>query len=260
MLNYLQKSIDLGYAALPRAKPEQAKLAHCKLIAHRGIVHLHELENSLAAFDLALKHGVYGIEFDIRWTKDLYPVVFHDADLKRLFNTKQCLKDLTLQQLQRDFPIIPTLEQVISRYGKKMHLMAELKYEHFPQLRHQNQVLQQLFANLKPAHDFHLITLYPDLISLFDFAPQATWLLVAGLNMSSLFKRLQNSKLGGITGHYLLARNQILNYCQQHKLLLGTGFVDSKNCLYRELNRGVEWIFSNRADKMQALLQQAKGN
>jgi hypothetical protein len=32
------------------------------------------------------------------------------------------------------------------------------------------------------------------------------------------------------------------------------GFIASKNSLYRELNRGVEWVFTNDALKLQAML------
>ena len=31
------------------------------------------------------------------------------------------------------------------------------------------------------------------------------------------------------------------------------GFIHSRNALFRELNRGVEWIFSNEAVRMQGI-------
>ena len=31
---------------------------------------------------------------------------------------------------------------------------------------------------------------------------------------------------------------------------IGVGFVDSKLSLYREVNRGIEWIFTNQAAKI----------
>jgi glycerophosphoryl diester phosphodiesterase len=252
MLSHLQKLVDFGYAAIPRSTPKRSKLERCKIIAHRGIHdNSNVIENTLAAFDLAVDHGVYGIEFDIRWTRDLCPIVFHDADLNRLFQSPQFINTLTLQELQSNFPAIPTLEQVLARYGNKLHLMAEFKWEHYPQPAYQNQVLQQLFTRLAPIQNYHLMTLQPSLLSYINFAPKQAWLLIAELNMQKLFRLMQALQLGGITGHYVLASNTILNYCLQHNLLFGTGFIDSKNCLYRELNRGVEWIFSNQADLMQ---------
>jgi glycerophosphoryl diester phosphodiesterase len=37
---------------------------------------------------------------------------------------------------------------------------------------------------------------------------------------------------------------------------LATGYVNSKNCLFRELNRGVEWIFSDNAVALQKIVNQ----
>ena len=39
----------------------------------------------MQAFQLAVKHGSYGIEFDVRWTKDLVPVIHHDCDCSRVW-------------------------------------------------------------------------------------------------------------------------------------------------------------------------------
>ena len=35
---------------------------------------------------------------------------------------------------------------------------------------------------------------------------------------------------------------------------VGTGMIASKRCLFREINRGVKWIFSNSAVELQAVL------
>ncbi|HAT9008000.1 TPA: glycerophosphodiester phosphodiesterase, partial [Legionella pneumophila subsp. pneumophila] len=38
----------------------------------------------------------------------------------------------------------------------------------------------------------------------------------------------------------------------------GVGFVDSKNSLYRELNRGVKWLFTNEAININQYLNDLK--
>ncbi len=53
------------------------------IIAHRGASALAP-ENTFAAFQKAIEDGAEGIEFDVRLSKEGVPVVFHDADLKRL--------------------------------------------------------------------------------------------------------------------------------------------------------------------------------
>jgi glycerophosphoryl diester phosphodiesterase len=35
---------------------------------------------------------------------------------------------------------------------------------------------------------------------------------------------------------------------------VGTGFIESRGCLFRELNRGTDWIFSNNSVALQAEL------
>jgi glycerophosphoryl diester phosphodiesterase len=51
-------------------------------IGHRGAAG-EAPENTLAAFDLALRQGAEGIEFDIHLSSDGVPVVLHDARLER---------------------------------------------------------------------------------------------------------------------------------------------------------------------------------
>jgi len=35
--------------------------------------------------------------------------------------------------------------------------------------------------------------------------------------------------------------------------MVGTAYIKSKNSLFRELNRGVEWVFSNNAIEIQSI-------
>ena len=75
--------IDFIYMLLPRRSPEPEILRSCKIVSHRGEHdNIGVYENTFAAFDRALAQGTWGIEFDVRWTRDLQPVVAHDPDLK----------------------------------------------------------------------------------------------------------------------------------------------------------------------------------
>jgi glycerophosphoryl diester phosphodiesterase len=60
-------------------------------------------------------------------------------------------------------------------------------------------------------------------------------------------------RYGGIAGHYLMLSDRLIARHQQAAQETGTGFVESRNCLFRELNRGVHWIFSNHAAGLQAM-------
>lgn len=108
-----------------------------RVIAHRGAKHACP-ENTLAAFDQALQEQADGIELDIQLTCDDVPVVFHDHTLRKLGQPRQRLSALSLAQLrQLDFggwfdpsfagEPIPTLKEVLVRYGGKTQLCLELK-------------------------------------------------------------------------------------------------------------------------------------
>ncbi len=80
-------------------------------IAHRGLHNGKEIpENSLLAFEKAVKNG-YGIELDIRATKDKKIVVFHDNTLNRMCNIKKRVDSLTFEELQK-FRLYETDEKI----------------------------------------------------------------------------------------------------------------------------------------------------
>jgi glycerophosphoryl diester phosphodiesterase len=247
--------VDLLYEKLPQRFPDKKRLKQCKIISHRG-EHDNKtvFENTIAAFDRVDKAGVWGIEFDIRWTKDLQPVVFHDRGLQRVFKSDKEIKNLTLAELKTHCKIIPTLSRVIQKYGKKMHFMVEIKEEIYPDPVYQNDVLKDLFHQLTPQVDFHFISLLPEMFRLINFVPSSTFVPSARLNIKQLSDLAMMNNYGGIAGHYLLITDTLLKKHHSQKQCIGTGYICSKNCLFRELNRGVEWIFSNNAVELQGIL------
>jgi len=67
--------------------------------AHRGSSHTF-IENTLAAFDQAVKDGADGIELDVQRTKDNIIVVIHDEHLQRLAGVDKYLWELTWDEVQ----------------------------------------------------------------------------------------------------------------------------------------------------------------
>ena len=67
--------VDTIYNKWPRPVPALSRLEACKIISHRGQHdNLAVKENTLTAFDTAVDAGVWGLELDIRWTRDLKPM------------------------------------------------------------------------------------------------------------------------------------------------------------------------------------------
>jgi glycerophosphoryl diester phosphodiesterase len=81
-------------------------------IAHRGGGGLAP-ENTLAAFSLSHALGVRYFETDVRLTRDGVPVLFHDADLRRILRQPGSID----QVRHRDLPSwVPTLEAALDRF------------------------------------------------------------------------------------------------------------------------------------------------
>jgi len=243
------------FAGLPQPKPGQAALRRCRIISHRGEHdNVAVFENTLAAFDRARDHGVWGIECDIRWTKDLVPVVFHDADLQRLFGDSLVIGQAMFEQLRNEFPRIPTLSEVLTRYGKNMHLMVEIKAEVYPDPDYQGRILSQMFSDLVPGEDFHFLALNPQLFKYADFVPSSTYLPVAQLNLQEMSRLSLKENYAGLAGHYLFITDARMRKHQKNRQKVGTAYIRSRNSLFREINRGADWIFSNHACKIQNIL------
>jgi len=98
--------------------------ANLLLLGHRG-ARRYAPENTLSAFDLAIKHGAHGFEFDVRCTRDKRTILCHDPKLNRL-----TLRRYTFKQIQESCNsggAPPCLEDVLERYGKDTFLNIEVK-------------------------------------------------------------------------------------------------------------------------------------
>lgn len=245
LLTLIEKIVDAYFAVIPRRKPYQENINNARLIAHRG-AHDNEriFENTQEAFRLAEKAGCWGIELDVHSTADKILVVNHDPTLTRLWGQDAAIAHLTFNALRSLVPEIPSLAEVIAEFGGRVHLFIELK-THFQD----EDVLVQNLQNLKPCKDYHLLSLDPAIFSSLSQFPKKSLLLVAVHNNVKEFCDLSIIRnYGGVMGNYLLLTTKRLHQLSDGHQAAGVGFVNSKNSLYRELNRGVKWIFTNQAE------------
>lgn len=208
----------------------------------------------MSAFHTARDAGVWGFETDIRWTADLVPVIIHDPDAVRVFGNPSVVANMTFKELRREVPEVPALAELVETFGRKNHLMLELKDEMFPDIEQQKRILGDHLSGLAPQEDYHILALDPSLFETFDIQPRRCCLPVAMANTAAMSKRTLSSGYGGLTGHYLLLSADIQRKHEAAGQKIGTGFVRSRNCLYREINRGAEWIFSNDAVLLQNMI------
>jgi glycerophosphoryl diester phosphodiesterase len=90
------------------------------LLGHRGLRSrsFRVIENTHAAFDLALQHGCDGFEFDVRLTADNRAVICHGARFAGITIARTACSRLSA---------LPLLEDVLARYARRAFLDIELK-------------------------------------------------------------------------------------------------------------------------------------
>lgn len=110
------------------ANGKKAKAFDKKYIAHRGLHGCGIKENTAEAFENAVKNG-FGVELDIRLSKDGIPVVNHDATLKRVFGIDKNVSEMTEKELNEVG--VPSFSKVLEILGSKVPLVAEIKGENF---------------------------------------------------------------------------------------------------------------------------------
>ena len=82
------------------------------LLAHRGY-HADVPENTMAAFEAALRLGADGIETDVRLSRDGLPVIIHDRTTPRL----RAIVELTRREIESDVGHpVPLLDEALDAF------------------------------------------------------------------------------------------------------------------------------------------------
>ena len=107
------------------------------ICAHRGASQTHP-ENTIAAFNEAVRLGAHMIEFDVRMTRDSKLVVIHDESVDRTTNGSGFVRELTLEEIKLldvgswksnnfEGERIPTLSEVLNIIPQNIWLNIHLK-------------------------------------------------------------------------------------------------------------------------------------
>ncbi|MBB4858053.1 glycerophosphoryl diester phosphodiesterase [Novosphingobium chloroacetimidivorans] len=115
----------------PPPDPRKVEWVGAQDYAHRGLHGPGVPENSLAAFEAAVKAGL-GIELDVQRSSDGQAVVFHDGELSRLTGQAGELARFSAEQLGRvalagTDQTIPTLRQVLAQVAGRVPVLIEIK-------------------------------------------------------------------------------------------------------------------------------------
>ncbi|MDX1597927.1 MAG: glycerophosphodiester phosphodiesterase family protein [Marinobacter sp.] len=110
---------------------------HVAITAHRGSA-FKAPENTLSAIEQAIRDGADYIEVDVQITADGVPVLWHDADMNRIFGLKERISKVAYEDIRNrdagrwfneDFAEerIATLSQAIETVRGKADLFLDLK-------------------------------------------------------------------------------------------------------------------------------------
>ncbi|MDA8139182.1 MAG: glycerophosphodiester phosphodiesterase [Desulfobacteraceae bacterium] len=248
--------LDLIFNRLRQPTPSAEALKRCKIIAHRGEHDTVRVkENTLAAFDQAAGAGLWGVELDVRWTRDMVPVVAHDPDLRRVWGHDAAIVDLSREQLKRMEPEIPSLREVVARFGARLHLMIEIKQNPWPDPSGQIQSLREHLASLRAVTHYHFMALHPMTLDHLRGFPGACLVCIAYYLPYQYSQWVMRNQWGGLCAHYGMMSRAVIAKHHRQGQSIGTAYPSSRNCLFREINRGVDWIFSNHAAALQRIVQ-----
>jgi glycerophosphoryl diester phosphodiesterase len=114
--------------------PSLGREGHPAVVAHRG-ASAREAENTLPAFEAAIRAGADAIEFDVRMTADGVAVVMHDPDVSRTTDGSGLVRDLRLADvkglrirlLDGGSSEVPTLEEALSCLSARVGADIEIK-------------------------------------------------------------------------------------------------------------------------------------
>lgn len=237
------------------------------VIAHRG-ASAYEPENTLRAFDLAIRQGAQMIELDLHVTCDNHVVVIHDPTLNHRTNLTGRVDRLTLAEVRRadagQGERVPTLDETLDLTLDKVRLYLEIKDARaaLPTLRiirerrRQSQVMLasfdiELMRKLgEEVHDTELglilgnATLHP----MVRWREAFPWTAFRRVNYQVLCMRVE------LCYGYLAARAR----ANGKKLYVWTA--DTEKQFARMLSIGVDGIVTNTPDRLIAYLNHQSDN
>jgi len=211
------------------------------LLGHRGSrLSAGIPENTFASFDLALKHGCDGFEFDVRQTACGTAVVCHDAKVG----------GITIARAQaRRLPHLPRLDDVIKDYGQRAFLDIELKVKDL-----ESKVLTAL-SNFPPAHDYVVSSFIPDVVM--DLEARGPTVCIGLIcETSAQLARWRDLPVDCVILHQSLVNRLLVQDIQGagHRIFVWT--VNEEESMRRLAHWGVDGIIS---DDTELLVRTLKG-
>lgn len=215
-----------------------------KKIGHRGVRGIKP-ENTLESIAEAVNLKFDMVEIDVQMTKDGEIIVFHDYNLKRLFNSNKKISELTYEELLTITDKIPLLKEVIKNIkDKNTELNIEIK-----ELFQKNGIIEELIYLLERYSFKEKV-----LISSFDHVilkeikkrdeTLKTAVLVASRPADPI-SVIKAAEADGYNSLYYFMDKEIISECHKYGYFVNIWTVNTKAEAEYYKNMGVDGIISD---------------
>lgn len=226
-----------------------------KIIGHRGASG-EAYENTMEAFDLAVKQKADMIELDTHRTKDGEYIVYHDYTVKE--NGEQLkIAEATLEKIREvklpNGEQIPLLKEVIEKYLPQIELNIEIKSEI------KSKEFMQLIKDTEVDQKRILITSFKRevLEELKDIKPKAEFQmgLLYIIPFCKIKKMAKKEYLDAVNPYYmLLTKRRVKDYKKMGKKV-NAWTIDKERSIARLIEIGVDGIITNYPRKTRKIVE-----
>ncbi len=239
---------------IPDSKPVSSPL----IFAHRG-ANSFAPENSIPAFEAAIRIGCDGIEMDVRLTASGDIIIFHDRRLNRMTGCRGNVHQMTLSQIRQVYLEsnphfrIPTLQEVLEVIGDRILINIDVKKETMRQNGLEEKILSILrdfrlkdnivISSFNPLVLKKFADLAPDYRLGFIYRQRSHKFISNGVPVESFH-----------VYHRMLSRKYITNLHQQNYRVYAWT-VDKERHFRRMLKIGVDGIITNHPEVYYRLIQ-----
>lgn len=261
MQNPKKRKFDLSLILKNASLPASGFL----LLTHRGYGKRGPIaENTLNAFSASTDLGFRGHELDVRLTRDKVVVIFHGPDLSTTTNGKGLVESRLFSEIRdlncsnylnrKNSPVagIPTLEEYLLQFGKKVFTNIEIKKEwYYPGFDLERKTIQLInksgCANNVLISSFNLLSIYfirknfPDILAgaLIDktrIAP--VWIPLA----------IKLLKPDSIHIHRVMATPRWIEYIKSRNCGVAIWGVNDRDLLANFANQGVDIMITDNME------------
>ncbi|MBE96502.1 glycerophosphodiester phosphodiesterase family protein [Marinobacter sp.] len=230
------------------------------ITAHRGSA-LKAPENTLSAIQQAIEDGADYIEVDVRMTADGVPVLWHDADMRRVFGLDGKISDITLQEAreqdagawfapQFSNERIATLEEVIEKTRGRAYLYVDIKPD--PDTPALTREVVSLLNRMEATEGAVIATAeWSVLAEARELAPELKTTLLAQFIVGPLWE--QSFDILGLRQNRVTPTTVARAHRSGKELHVWT--VNSPDAMSRFIDMGVDNIITDRPDVLAELLE-----